>query len=130
MRGATAEQIAQARALQERLYGVLKSETDVAVMRERIREINGNAAVQALTSPWFRFFLTYDPAPALRAVKIPTLALNGEKDLQVPFEQNLPAIEAALKAGGNTDVTVRSFPNLNHLFQTSTTGAPAEYAQD
>lgn len=127
--GATAEQIAQGRALQERLYAVLKSETDVAVMRERIRAINGDAAARALTSPWFRFFVTYDPATALRAVKIPTLALNGEKDLQVPFKQNLPAIESALKAGGNTDVTVRSFPNLNHLFQTSRTGLPGEYAQ-
>jgi hypothetical protein len=127
--GATAEQIAQGRALQERLYGILKSETDAAVMRERIRAINGEASARALTSPWFRFFLTYDPAVALRTVTIPTLALNGEKDVQVPFKQNLPAIEAALKAGGNTDVTVRSFPNLNHLFQTSRTGLPAEYAQ-
>ena len=127
--GATAEQIAQRRAMQEQLYGILKSETDVAVMRERIRAINGEASARALTSPWFRFFLTYDPAVALRTVTIPTLALNGEKDVQVPFKQNLPAIEAALKAGGNTDVTVRSFPNLNHLFQTSRTGLPAEYAQ-
>ena len=71
----------------------------------------------------------HDPATALRSVKIPTLALNGEKDVQVPFKQNLPAIEAALKAGGNTDVTVRSFANLNHLFQTSTTGLPGEYAK-
>jgi uncharacterized protein len=108
--GATAEQIAQRRALQERLYGVLKSETDVAVMRERIRAINGDASAQALTSPWFRFFVTYDPAPALRAVTIPTLALNGEKDVQVPFKQNLPAIEAALKAGGNTDGRSGHFP--------------------
>jgi fermentation-respiration switch protein FrsA (DUF1100 family) len=108
---------------------VLKSETDVAIMRERIRVINGDAAAQALTSPWFRFFLTYDPATALRAVKIPTLALNGEKDVQVPFKQNLPAIEAALKAGGNTDATIRSLPDLNHLFQTSKTGLPSEYAQ-
>ena len=127
--GASAEQVAQARAQQERIYGVLKSETDVAVMRDRIRAISGDASAQALTSPWFRFFLTYDPATALRAVKIPTLALNGEKDVQVPFKQNLPAIEAALKAGGNTDGTVRSFPNLNHLFQTSKTGLPNEYAQ-
>ena len=35
-----------------------------------------------MQSPWFRFFLTYDPAPTLRTVRIPTLALNGEKDVQ------------------------------------------------
>ena len=126
--GASPEQVAEARTQQERIYGVLKSEADVAVMRDRIRAMSGDASAQALTSPWFRFFLTYDPATALGAVKIPTLALNGEKDVQVPFKQNLPAIEAALKAGGNSDGTCRSFPNLNHLFQTSKTGLPSEYA--
>jgi pimeloyl-ACP methyl ester carboxylesterase len=127
--GASPAQLAEGRALQERLYGILKTETDVAVMRDRIRAINGDAAASALTSPWFRFFLTYDPAPVLRKVTIPTLALNGEKDVQVPFQENLSAIETALKAGGNTDVTIRSFPGLNHLFQTSQTGMPNEYAR-
>jgi uncharacterized protein len=127
--GAGKEAIAGARARQEQIYAVIKSETDVAVMRERLKAIDPQLAAPGLTSPWFRFFLTYDPAPALRAVTIPTLALNGEKDVQVPFEQNLPPIKAALESGGNKDVTVRSFPALNHLFQTSTTGMPAEYAQ-
>ena len=56
----------------------------------------------ALT-PWFRYFIKYDPEPVLQKVKCPVLALNGELDLQVPADQNLPAIEAALKAGGNKD---------------------------
>ncbi len=30
----------------------------------------------------------------------------------------LPSIQAALKAGGNKDHTVRKLPNLNHMFQT------------
>lgn len=78
--------------------------------------------------PWFRYFLTLDPRTALRSVKVPVLALNGELDLQVPPYQNLPEIEKALKEAGNTDVTIREFPGLNHLFQTTTTGSPAEYA--
>jgi fermentation-respiration switch protein FrsA (DUF1100 family) len=127
--GATAEQLAKGRALQEQVYAILKKETDVAVMRKRIAALNGEAAAQLLTTPWFRFFLTYDPAPTLRTLKIPTLALNGENDLQVPAADNLRAIEGALKAGGNTDVTVRSLPRLNHLFQTSKSGLPAEYGQ-
>ena len=44
-------------------------------------------------------------------------------------KENLPAIEAALKAGGNRDHTVKELPKLNHLFQTSQTGSPAEYGQ-
>jgi len=55
------------------------------------------------------------------------LALNGEKDLQVACRENLDAIEAALKEGGNRSVTVKAFPDLNHLFQTCTTGAVTEY---
>ena len=83
--------------------------------------------VAQLATPWFRFFLTYDPAPALRRVKLPVLAINGTKDLQVPADVNLAAIEAALREGGNSDFEVRSLPDLNHLFQTAKTGAPSEY---
>ena len=36
-----------------------------------------------------------------------SLALNGERDLQVPAKPDLEAIEKALKAGGNKDVKVR-----------------------
>jgi fermentation-respiration switch protein FrsA (DUF1100 family) len=127
--GASPEQLAAARAQQERLYEIVRIESDPTVMRDRLRALNGEASAQALTLPWFRFFLTYDPATTLRRVTVPTLALNGEKDVQVPYEQNLPAIKTALEAGGNRDVTVRSFPALNHLFQTSRTGLPAEYGQ-
>ncbi len=56
------------------------------------------------------------------------LAVNGEKDLQVPPKENLAAIEAALKKAGNTNFTIKEFENLNHLFQHSETGAPSEYA--
>ena len=81
------------------------------------------------SSEWFRNFLKYDPALALEKVTCPVLALNGEMDLQVTPQENLPAISEALKRGGNTSVTVKELPNLNHLFQNSETGSPAEYAK-
>jgi hypothetical protein len=49
--------------------------------------------------------------------------------LQVPARENLAAIAAALKAGGNPDATVQEMPGLNHLFQTAATGSPSEYAR-
>jgi pimeloyl-ACP methyl ester carboxylesterase len=85
--------------------------------------------IRMVLSPWFRYFLTYDPQPTLRKVKCPVLAVNGENDLQVPAKENLSAIRAALQAGGNRDVTIKEMPNLNHLFQTSRTGAVSEYAR-
>lgn len=86
-----------------------------------------DAQVQAVVSPWFRYFLSLDPALALQKVKCPVLAINGSKDLQVYPPQNIPMIEAALKQGGNTDYTTKILPDLNHLFQTCKTGSPSEY---
>jgi fermentation-respiration switch protein FrsA (DUF1100 family) len=81
------------------------------------------------TSPWMLYFIRYDPAAALEKVKCPVLAVNGQKDLQVPSKVNLPAIEKALKKGGNNQVTIKEFPGLNHLFQECKTGAPSEYSE-
>jgi len=80
-----------------------------------------------LTSPWMSFFIRYNPAPTLEKVKCPVLALNGEQDIQVPSKQNLPAIEAALKKGGNTNVKIMEIPRLNHLFQTCEKCSVSEY---
>jgi hypothetical protein len=87
------------------------------------------AQVKAFTSPWIRYFLTYDPGPSLRKVQCPVLALNGSLDLQVPAEQNLPAIRKALEEGGNKHFETDELAGLNHLFQTAKTGSPSEYAQ-
>jgi pimeloyl-ACP methyl ester carboxylesterase len=84
--------------------------------------------METLLNPWVLYFLRYDPFPALTKVKCPVLALNGEKDLQVPPKENLAAIEAALKKAKNRHVTIKEFPGLNHLFQQCTTGSPDEYA--
>lgn len=81
-----------------------------------------------LTSPWMVCFLKLDPAVALEKVKCPVLALNGDKDLQVPADVNLDAIKNALANGGNKNVIIKKIPNLNHLFQESETGSPDEYA--
>ncbi len=86
------------------------------------------AQTDQLTSVWFRRFLEIDPRENLRKVTCPVLAVNGEKDLQVPPEENLSEIEKALKASGNADVSTLVFPGLNHLFQTCKTGSPSEYA--
>jgi fermentation-respiration switch protein FrsA (DUF1100 family) len=87
------------------------------------------AQIKAATSPWFRFFITYDPATALRKLTVPVLVLNGSLDLQVPPAQNLPAIRKALEEAGNKHFEVDELPGLNHLFQTAKTGSPSEYAE-
>lgn len=83
--------------------------------------------VNQLVNPWMLYFIKYNPAPTLEMVKCPVLAFNGEKDLQVPSKENVEAIKKALIKGGNTKVTVKELPNLNHLFQECKTGSPGEY---
>jgi hypothetical protein len=86
------------------------------------------AGVDGLMTPSFRAFLTHDPQPVLRKLRIPVLALNGSLDLQVESKQNLPRIREDLAAAGNTDATVLELAGLNHLLQPAATGSPDEYA--
>lgn len=129
---------AEKNAAREReILALVKGEKDDAVLEKKVREkLAGEvsqgqlgAQIKAISSPWFRYFIEYDPATALRKVTCPVLAINGEKDMQVPPKQNLPAIRKALEAGGNKNFEVEELPGLNHLFQTAKTGAPSEYAE-
>lgn len=80
----------------------------------------------ARVSPWIRFFLDYDPLATARQVRTPVLILQGATDRQVPAEQ-AAELAAAFRAGGNKDVTVRVFPDRDHLFLRDPSGNPARY---
>jgi pimeloyl-ACP methyl ester carboxylesterase len=145
--GAQKEALEFNRKIQESLFKVVRTEKDPKAVPAKLREalkgvvaslpedkratleklVQGQLAM--VESPWFRFFLTYDPRPTLAKVRCPVLAIIGEKDLQVPPKENLAEIDKTLKEGGNRRVTVKELPGLNHLFQTCKTGSTAEYAQ-
>ncbi len=78
--------------------------------------------------PWMRYFLEYDPVPTAQKVHVPVLILQGATDWQVLPEQ-AEQLAAAFRKGGNRDVTVKVFPNRNHLFVTDAVGNPAQYSQ-
>lgn len=119
--GATDAQLAAVRAQQD-------ATIDAVLAAKTVDEARAAVPAQAVASisPWFLDFVRYDPAPALRAVQCPVLVLQGDLDLQVLPDQNLPAIRDALE--GNHRVNIVRFPGLNHLFQTAKTGLPSEYA--
>jgi fermentation-respiration switch protein FrsA (DUF1100 family) len=133
--GAPAETIAANTNLQKQVFAILREETSMARIVERLGAIPAGskeasaALVRQSASPWLRFFAAYDPAPALTKVRCPVLAIGGELDLQVLPAQNLPAIGAALIQGGNQNHEVLELPGLNHLLQPARTGLPAEYPQ-
>ena len=84
--------------------------------------------LSTFTAPWFQNILKYDPGKPLAQVKCPVLAINGEKDWQIPPKENLGAIRRALEKGGNKQATVKELPGLNHMFQEAQTGSVEEFA--
>ena len=97
------------------------------LLPEGMRAEDVDTFVETFTTPWFQYFLKYDPTTSLENVKCPVLAIHGGKDLQVPPKENLTAIKNALTKGGNNNVTIKEFADLNHLFQEAQTGSPMEY---
>ena len=106
-----------AAAKQRRIAMLLEHESGEALKRRLASEgLAESYYLPLMNSPWVRFFLSYDPAPALRKVTCPVLALNGEKDVQVPPKVNLPAIRRALEEGGNRHFEVEELPGLLRLW--------------
>jgi len=68
----------------------------------------------------------YDPAPTLRDLRVPTLAIFGELDNNIVAEKNKAAWEAALKLGGNPDYTLQILPKANHMQWDAKVGSNAE----
>jgi len=68
----------------------------------------------------------YDPVPTLRQLQTPTLAVWGELDNNVLPEKNRAAWDAALKAGGNRDYTLKILPKANHAQWEAKVGSNAE----
>ena len=137
----TDEQLEASLNFDQAAYDLVRTEKDSTALREKltslVKETGLGAAMpptlletqlRMMESPWFRFFLDYDPLPNLKNLQVPVLALYGQKDLQVPAKLNLPLLKQALQDAGNKDADVRELPGLNHLFQHAYSGTPAEYA--
>jgi len=138
--GVDDDQIAKARAFNKQTYALVRQEKDPAALQAKLTDLVQSSSMSAMlppaalesqlrvvTSPWFRFFLDYDPVPALQKTTCPVLALTGEKDIQVPAKENLPKIQKALEDGGNKDFQATELPGLNYFFQHSPTGSIGEY---
>ena len=94
-------------------------------VERKLLNLNDEVQVDAIVTDWFRYFLDYDPRNDLAASRIPLFAIYGALDLQVPPDQSIPVLEKINANHGKIDI--RTFPELNHLFQHATTGLPSEY---
>lgn len=148
--GAEEADLQRVRRLQEQIFGILRKEQDIVKIEaaaqkllsreweqmdeeERKQFVEKDQFIKRqmtmIRSAWFRYFIRFDPRPTLKRVRVPVLALFGEKDLQVSPTQNMPELEKALREGGNQDVSAQTLPGLNHLFQTAETGGIDEYGR-
>jgi dienelactone hydrolase len=71
---------------------------------------------------WYRSSMDVDPAVDIARVRAPILMLHGEGDVQVSAK-DLPRLANAARER-NRDVTVRTFPGDNHLFEPIVPGEP------
>jgi len=151
--GSPADVIGQQLHLQERVFNCVRADTGWAALAELLRadaaqgiaslpperrrtiadsasfvNATAQAKIAAVRSPWFRYFVTFDPAKTLASVRCPVLAIFGELDQQVPVALNRGPMEDALRKGMTKDWKIEVIPKANHLFITAVTGAPAEYA--
>lgn len=87
-----------------------------------------NAQVAASMSEQFASLLLFEPASLLETLKVPVLAVYGDKDVQVPAPENADALTEAFAAAGNPESRVMVMQGVNHLMQPAVTGFPDEYA--
>ncbi len=86
---------------------------------------NLQVVLQQLKTPYMQYFLATDVRNELGKVECPVLALNGKKDTQVFYEDNIDALNKGLPS--NKLNKVMALDDLNHLFQHCQTGAIQEY---
>ncbi|MGD8538310.1 MAG: alpha/beta fold hydrolase, partial [Candidatus Aminicenantes bacterium] len=121
-KGASDNLIARSRTMQESLFKVIVQEAESNIVKDKFNSIISKFFIglseeekkifeiseesleayihnqfKRLNSPWFRYYLPFDPGTVLQKVKCPILAINGEKDVQVTSKENLQAIKWALE---------------------------------
>ncbi len=109
------------------LKEAIQSNSAYATFSENEKKQLIEEQTNSMLSPWFRYFVRFNPEDYLKKLKCPVLALNGSKDLQVAPKSNLNGIQKSLELAGNKKVTVKEYADLNHLFQKCETGRVEEY---
>ena len=107
--GESEERIKREYDLNKKTFEILKSRNDSTEVTKKInvlyqeylnnlpdseksRPENSTAAIEqrekSFSSNWMRYFLRYDPRTELQKLRVPVLAIFGEKDIQVSPSQN------------------------------------------
>lgn len=143
--GISEEEIAISLELNKKFYDILNNESNDSVAKIKIEKIVNDhinsmpseiatqigdelpKITSTMLSPWFRYFINFNPEHYLRQINCPVLAINGIKDCQVSAIENLAGIRKSVKETNNKNVYTYLMPDLNHLMQHCETGSVNEY---
>ncbi len=78
-------------------------------------------------TPWFRSFLLFDPAPAMKKTRQPILIIQGDLDTQIAPGNADRLGELARGRKKKAAVRVEHLPGVNHLLVRAATGEVSEY---
>lgn len=126
------EQIADLMRLKYSFARTGQGWNEYAAARDKVVSRMGRAPDDFPDSPdapyWqsIRALYFYDPAPALRELRIPVLAIFGELDDNIVAEKNEKAWDSALRAGGNRSYSLRILPGTDHAMLEAKVGNNAE----
>lgn len=132
----------------EKAINIAASDKDVTIVNNELKSFYQNSEVlnsilpqtinkdefienliKSRMNPWIRYFYNYNPSDEIRKIRIPTLALYGSNDTQVPPKYHLQPIKEALEKSNSKNYEVVLMKDLNHLFQESKTGQISEYPE-
>lgn len=134
--GIPADQLSVIMQEQDKALDTVRAEASDQAIEQAVRRLilaqggtedNVKEQAERLASPWFRYFIPYDPQPSYRSLDMPVLALFGSNDLQVHPALNAELLRQAL--ADNPSADIRILPGLNHLLQDSATGLPTDYGR-
>ena len=145
--GASQELTDQRLELNKKVYAVVKNTENFGTLEGNVEEmlrehltslgVDG-PALDAETAaimesfgptitPWFFEFLKFSAQPFIERIQIPVFAAFAGNDIQTNASVNGQALREMTSVQRDL-FEIITYPGLNHLFQTATTGGLAEYA--
>jgi uncharacterized protein len=146
--GHTDEFIAQQKMVHQELFNAIITISDQTELKKSLEQILRESKDKLVllvnkdekeTEEWIEFlvkdysspllvedFKGKPPEAFLSKLTIPVLAMTGDKDVNVPYPEEINAIEKIFKASGNRQAKIRIYEGLNHMFQPAKTGLQKE----
>ncbi|KAF5271269.1 hypothetical protein FQR65_LT17658 [Abscondita terminalis] len=130
--GMSEDKLQEAKALNNRVYKVLKSNLSDEEVKKQLADVAANdKALSKLTSKWFRYFIRFDPVPVLKAGQMSLYSqYMAERISGFRLNKNLQIRCIKISEANRHKMDfIKMYPDLNHLFQHAHTGLINEYGE-